>query len=292
MKSEALTLLLIISWIPPCLAADPERATPKRIKNSVDIVLVAVPAGEFLMGSPESERGRGHDEPQHRVRITRPFYIGVYEVTQSQFLRVMGGDASSYSPRGRNRELVAKLNTDDFPAENVKWDDAIEFCVKLNGMPEEKAAGRSYRLPTEAEWEYACRAETITPFHYRDGLSTDLANCVSGHPYPPELNEKAPFLGRTTTAGSYQPNPFGLYDLHGNVAELCSDWYAEDYYSKSPVDDPPGPAIGTHRVLRGGRFEDFPISCRSAARSRANPRGRGIHGFRVVCQVAPKASAQ
>lgn len=167
------------------------------------------------------------------------------------------------------------------------WEDAAEFCRRLSNLPEERKAGRHYDLPTEAEWEYACRAETTTAFHYGKSLSSAQANFRGDEPYGG--GDRGPNLGRTTKVGSYQPNAFGLYDMHGNVWEWCKDWYKEDYYRESPLRDPHGPAKadkrvegGTH-VERGGSWFDAAKTCRSALRGlgRLDEFG-GDRGFRVV----------
>src|SRR5262249_1832470 len=143
-----------------------------------------IPAGEFLMGSPDSDpEAREDEKPQHRVRITRPFYLGVHEVTQEEYQRVMGGNGCFFSPTGAGKDKVAGLNTARFPAEQVRWHDAAPFSRKLPELPAERHAGRAYRLPTEAEWEYACRAGTTTPFHTGDSLSSFQANFNGSYPY-------------------------------------------------------------------------------------------------------------
>ncbi len=241
----------------------PSSGTPKEITNTIGMKLKLIPAGEFLMGSPESEESRNSDEKQHRVRITKPFYLGVYEVTQSEYEKVMGENPSD--SKGATR-----------PVEMVSWNDAVEFCKKLSAKE-----GRTYRLPTEAEWEYACRAGTTTPFNFGSVLNGKQANCDGDHPYGTET--KGPDLGKTTTAGSYAPNTWGLYDMHGNVCEWCGDRYDSDYYEKSPTDDPTGPATGSCRVHRGGSWNYRPRLCRSAFRSRLTPDFRSHYlGFRVA----------
>ncbi len=210
---------------------------PREFENSVGMKLVLIPPGEFMMGSPESEEDRNSDEgPQHRVRITRPFYFGTYQVTQEEYERVMGTNPSSFSRGGGGNDRVSGMDTSRFPVETVSWNDAAEFCRKLSALPAERAAGREYRLPTEAEWEYACRAGTTTPFHFGSVLNGRQANVDGNRPYG--TSEKGPYLQRTTTVGSYSANGFGLFDMHGNVWEWCADWFSSDYYANSPVDDP------------------------------------------------------
>jgi len=253
---------------------------PVGITNGIGMKLKLIPAGEFMMGSPESEVYRLYDEYQHRVRITKPFYLGVYEVTQAEYEHVMGENPSSFSSGGSRKSKVFKLDTSRFPVEGVIWQNAVEFLRKLSDLPEEKAAGRIYRLPTEAEWEYACRAGTTTSFHCGSQLNVGEANNGErGWPY---------FLARPTTVGSYAPNAFGLYDMHGNVWEWCNDWYAEEYYKSSPESDPQGPEKASYRVFRGGSWRLIAGNCRSAIRDRDAPRIRGVNlGFRVA--VDPSA---
>jgi formylglycine-generating enzyme required for sulfatase activity len=246
--------------------------------------LALVPAGKFVMGSPQGEKER-FDEPQHEVEITKPFYLGVYEVTQKQFKEVMGYNPSCFSRNGAGRagrkyveawkpaggkgKLGNVFVTDDFPVENVSHDEAVEFCKKLTALVAEKRAKLTYRLPTEAEWEYACRGGTSSeePFHFAKPsrkLSSAQANFDGNYPYGGAA--AGDNLGRTCKVGSYKPNKLGLYDMHGNVEEWCSDWSAKDYYSYSPRKDPPGPAKGTDRVIRGGGWTSDAGMCRAASR--------------------------
>jgi formylglycine-generating enzyme required for sulfatase activity len=248
------------------------------IANTVGMKLALIPAGEFLMGSPETElRYKGDhavNEQQHRVRITKPFYLGVYEVTQTEYQAVMGNNPSAFSAGGERRDGVKGLDTSRFPVENVSWDDAQEFCRKLS-----QKEGKQYRLPTEAEWEYACRAGTTTPFFFGAACNGAEANCDGNFPYGTAT--KGPYLERTTTAGSYRANAFGLYDMPGNVWEWCADWYDEKYYTVSPVDNPPGPSSGSERIFRGGSWRGLPSSCRSANRGGSVPSNRrNLIGFR------------
>ncbi len=261
---------------------------PVEITNSIGMKLRLIPPGEFMMGSPESEAKRvSYEGPQRRVRITRPFYFGVYEVTQSEYERVMGSNPSAFTQGGRARESkrVSALDTSRFPVERVSWEDAVEFCRRLSAMSQEESAGRVYRLPTEAEWEYACRAGTTTPFHFGSVLDGRQANCLGALPYG--TRKRGPDLGRPTTVGSYGPNRFGLYDMHGNVFEWVTDWFAADYYSQSPFEDPPGPTSGRYRVFRGGSWFSAGRDCRSAVRGANVPEVQmNILGFRVA--LAPK----
>jgi len=247
-----------------------------------------VPPGEFVRGSPTTEVGRDEDEgPQRVVRITRPFYLGVYEVTQAEYEQVMGENPSWFSKGGRFEAQVAGMDTDRFPVEGVPWPDATEFCERLSSFSEEEAAGRIYRLPTEAEWEYAARAGTTTPFYFGAVLTGHQANIDGRYPYG--TSDDSPHLGRPTAVGSYAANALGLHDMHGNVWEWCSDWYSRTYYETSSTEDPAGPTgYYITRVIRGGGWNSFGRFTRSAYR---RPYASMIlHtwdvGFRVVFSVA------
>jgi formylglycine-generating enzyme required for sulfatase activity len=155
-----------------------------------------------------------------------------------------------------------KFSGDDLSVETFSWEEAIEFCKRLSEMPEEKKAGRKYRLPTDAEWEYACRASTSTPFHFGSQLNGRQANCDGTKPYGTET--KGPYLEKTSSVSTYPANAWGLYDMHGNVWEWCSDWYGE--YLAGSLTNPSGPATGSSRVLRGGSWIFGAVNCRSASR--------------------------
>ncbi len=268
-------------------------AHPRELTNSIGMRFVLIPAGEFLMGSPETEPNRHPDEgPQHRVRLTRPFFLGVFEVTQGEYERVIGRNPSHYSPEGRwKNRLVPGTVTAKFPVEAVSWHDAVEFCRRLSDLPQERATGRVYRLPTEAEWEFACRAGTDTPFHFGMTLTSWDANFIGKYAYG--TTRRGPQLSRPADVGSYRPSNFGLYDMHGNVWEWCADWYDPHYYAESPVDDPAGPTDGEYRVIRGGGWEYGAGSCRSASRYRRTPTFRhGLLGFRVAFDVPQQEPAE
>lgn len=270
---------LLVHLVGSALRADEPQRPGEVIINSIGMKLALIPAGEFLMGSPESELGFGdkhvEDEQQHRVRITRPFYLGVYEVTQAEYRAVVGKNPSAFNTAGRKKQDVAAMDTDRFPVVNVSWDEAVEFCQKLS-----QKDGKRYRLPTEAEWEYACRAGTTNPFSFGASCNGGEANCDGNVPYGTAT--KGPYLKRPTTVGSYQPSAFGLYDMHGNVWEWCSDWYDEKYYAVSPLENPEGPSSGSFRVDRGGGWSGFPVLCRSADRYGLIPSLQGdFLGFRV-----------
>ncbi|MCC5897356.1 MAG: formylglycine-generating enzyme family protein [Phormidium sp. BM_Day4_Bin.17] len=254
--------------------------------NGADLEMVLVPGGEFWMGSPEDELDRYDDEgPRHRVRVPT-FLMGKYPVTQAQWRAVaalpqveqaLKPDPSRF--KGANR-----------PVEQVSWDDAVEFCRRLS-----QHSGRNYRLPSEAEWEYACRAGTSTPFHFGETITTDLANYRgtdnkerdwSGS-YGP--GPKGEYREQTTEVGSFLANGFGLYDMHGNVWEWCADdWH--DNYEGAPNDASAWVnenRTETQKVLRGGSWYNNPRICRSAIRNSNSPDfADNSFGFRVACAAS------
>jgi formylglycine-generating enzyme required for sulfatase activity len=195
----------------------------------------------------------------------------MYEVTQAEYERVMGTNPSGF-------KTVAGQTTSRFPVEDVSWNDAVEFCRKLSALPGELSAGRVYRLPTEAEWEYACRAGTTTPFHFGSQLNGWEANCDGNDPYGTTTN--GTYLERPAAVGSYGANGFGLCDMHGNVWEWCSDW--SDDYATTAVDDPTGATSGLVRVSRGGGWHAGAGGCRSAYRWHAPANWGGSLGFRLA----------
>ena len=240
--------------------------SPKEITNSIGMKLVLIPKGTFMMGSPESEKGRNENETQHEVTISKDYYLGVHEVTQAQYEKVIGKNPSHFQGA-----IVGNENA-DLPVENVSWHDAVEFCKKLSELPEEKKAGRVYRLPTEAQWEYACRAGSKTAYSFDDeeGLLPVYGWFIRNSSQ------------RTHTVGLLEPNAWGLYDMHGNVWEWCSDWHEE--YPKGAVSDPSGPREGSGRVSRGGGWGLVAAFCRSTSRNWYDPsfRDNRDNGFRVA----------
>ena len=232
---------------------------PVEVSNSIGVKLKLIPPGGFTMGSPDSDASTSdREKPQHTVRITNAFYLGVTEVTQEQYERVMGANPSHFKG--------AQL-----PVEMVSWEDAVEFCHKLSALSAERSAGRVYRLPTEAEWEYACRAGSQTQWSFGDSESSlgDYAWYSSN-------------AGRKThVVGQKKPNAWGLCDMHGNVLEWCSDGRRD--YTTTTLSDPTGPATGSDRVLRGGCWGNTARSCRSVVRSWIQPSHRFlILGFRLA----------
>jgi formylglycine-generating enzyme required for sulfatase activity len=260
-------------------ANDPE--PPQAFENAIGMRLKLIPRGRFLQGSPAEEEQRSEDEgPQHEVVITRPFYLGVYPVTQEEYRRVMGRNPSHFCAEDGGKETVTGLSTERFPVEMVSWEDAVVFCEQLSALPQEKAAGRVYRLPTEAEWEYACRAGTTTAFWWGDPATSRQGNfwVLVG-----------PVLHRTCQVGSYPPNPWGLHDMHGNVCQWCQDWYDKDYYGLAVSQDPPGPEKGSERVVRGGYWSKPANNCRAASRGSLAPNYRFFGGgFRVALSLPRK----
>jgi uncharacterized protein (TIGR02996 family) len=248
--------------------------------NSVRMRFALIPPGSFLMGSPEDEPERYADEnPLHPVTITRPFWMGVHTVTQGQYRAVMDINPSAFQPGHEGEHLVADLDAAELPVDSVSWEDARAFCRALSSLPEEQRARRLYRLPTEAEWEYACRAGTTTPFHVGDMLSTDQAN-FDGNEHD-KLVSKNGHRQHPTTVGSFPPNAFGLYEMHGNVWEWCHDWFTSDYHGCSST-DPTGAETGDDHVLRGGSWFSRAGVCRCACR---NPiASHEATGFRVVLE--------
>jgi uncharacterized protein (TIGR02996 family) len=298
-RAELVRLTHLLRWAPEgperttqeerlrtLLAADVRPCVPL-LTNSLGMRLALIPPGRFWMGSLPGEGDRSVSEgPRHEVEITRAFYLGVTPVTQEQFESVMGVNPSWFSSTGETERSVRSLDTRTFPVDNVSWEDARQFCRLLSALPAEKRAGRVYRLPTEAEWEYACRAGTSTPFHFGFSLTSHEANIDGGFPWPRSL-PRGPYLQRTTSVGSYRPNAFGLYDMHGNVRDWCADWFAEDYYTQSPRQDPRGARSGTSRALRGGSWHSLGEFCRSAYRGRGDIEGSDdTNGFRVALTVA------
>jgi formylglycine-generating enzyme required for sulfatase activity len=270
----------------------PGPAAKKTFTNSIGMKFVLIPAGEFLMGSTPEEltwakrQGTDHNErdwyferlpaegPRHPITITRPLYLAVYEVTQGEYEQVMGANPSWFSEKGKNAAQVAGHNTGRNPVEYVSYNEASQFCLRLSALPRERAARRAYRLPTEAEWEYAARAGSLSRWYFGDDItSLQHFGWVGGA------------SGRTTQAvGQKRANAWGLYDMYGNVWEWCMDYFSPDFYSQSPSADPVGPPAGSDRVVRGGSLMHPLYACRSAFRHHLGASARSENvGFRVVC---------
>lgn len=339
MRLQAFALVLAAAGAPLSQAADMVAAPPKTIENSLGMRFVLVPAGEFMMGSdeapqalaaafPDLERGRfeeiGDEAPVHRVRITRPFYLGRHEVTVGQFRRFLqrsgylpesvadgtggyGYDPAwdpSASPRGdafdgRNPKYSWRdpgfAQGDDHPVVNVTWNDAAAMARWLG-----EQEGVRYRLPTEAEWEYACRADSRTRYHSGNDPRSllEVANVfdADARRHWPKWKDHA-LPGRdghafTAPVASHAPNAFGLHDMHGNVWEWTADWYDAGYYARSPVDDPAGSASGSVRVRRGGSWHTWPFYARCAYRNWNTPQTRyTLVGMRLLREVSPPTGA-
>jgi len=285
--------------------------------NSIGMKLVWIPPGEFMMGSPSSERDRDDDEgPIHRVTISKGFWMGQSEVTRDEFVTFINEtsyrtdaekDGWAHSITGTMTNSITDVKDvswrdpgfsqgDTHPVVCESWNDAMAFCDWLSRKEE-----KSYRLPTEAEWEYACRSGSSTVYHWGDDNKDGNSYC---NVFDQTAKEKSSvyLLGRlywrdgyanTSPVRSFKSNAFGLYDIAGNVWEWCSDWYGEEYYSVSPSVDPQGPSNGLCRVLRGGSCRSFSRYCRSASREHLSPIGRLISsGFRVVISPANPSHMQ
>jgi sulfatase modifying factor 1 len=325
MKSRFLFLLCPLLFVAAAISAAAQESRPAQVSkaetNSIGMQLVRIPAGEFWMGGTESAEDLvkafpnsnrkpedfADEYPRHRVQITKPFSMGRCEVTIGQFRQFTdatgykttaetdGKGGWGYHPTtgicsGREERFnwreAGFPQTDDHPVLNVSWYDAVAFCDWLS-----QKEGRRYRLPTEAEWEYACRAGTTTRYYHgndRAGLAKigRLMNANTDKKYE-DVQDQVHFLkpGESLTAkvGSYEPNAWGLYDMLGNVWEWTSDWYDENYYSHSPDKDPPGAADANVKVRRGGAWNSYPIFARCSFRNWNNRSTRCINlGFRVV----------
>ncbi len=254
---------------------------PKEMTNSIGMKLVLIPKGTFTMGEPPSQEGLLEElkdnERQHEVTISKDYFLGIHEVTQAQYEKVMGRNPSQFQGDKVAERLpitgsVGKeMNSSNYPVDSVSWEDAVEFCKRLSALPEEKKAGRLYRLPTEAEWEYACRASSKTRYSYGDDAKSlgDYAWFLQGPAVGPQ------------SVGQKKPNAWGLYDMHGNIWEWCSDWW--DIYPEGAATDPVGPGKGSQRVVRGGGWESNAVYCRSAMRFAVDPSYSDVcYGFRVV----------
>jgi formylglycine-generating enzyme required for sulfatase activity len=243
------------------------------LNATVAMDMLWVPAGTFTMGSPTTEAGRATNETEHNVTLTKGFYLGKYEVTQAQYEAVTGTNPSEFNATGNGNR----------PVEKVTWTEAVAFCNLLTNQ--EQAAGRlpagwAYVLPTESQWEYACRAGTTTAYSWGATIASSNANynwdgaATTGNDFK-----------QTRDVGQYAANPWGFFDMHGNVWEWTADWYQAAYPTGNPVIDPTGPASGSHRVKRGGSWSHDGTDLRSAKRSHSPPSARNnFLGFRVGFQ--------
>ena len=244
----------------------------KTYTNTLGMTFVLISPGTFTMGSPPGEPFRGSSETQHQVNISKPFYMQTTEVTVKQWYSIM-----------RKRMLVFQQNSDDMPVTRVSWYDCMKFIQKLNRLGQGK-----YRLPTEAEWEYAARAGTSTAYSWGDTIDCDKAmyanNSLKNNKCQRYIKSKGLQIDQPAPVKSYAPNAWGLYDMLGNVWEWCSDWLGA--YSKSPVTDPTGPESGSMRIRRGGSWFKYGYYCRSANRNYGDPAARyRTTGFRLVREI-------
>ena len=251
-----------------------EPARAKVVENGVGMSFVLIPAGSFKMG----EAGfRSNESPVHEVVLTTALYMGTGLVTQQTY-RAVTGQSPAYFTAERG-------GSPNHPVERVTWDDAVRFCERLSGRPEERAAGRRYRLPTEAEWEYAARGGATTPFPFGEAFTAAHGTFDARFPFPEGTVAGEAVVG-PTPVGKFPTNSFGLLDVCGNVWEWCSDWYDQGYYAVSPVRDPAGPPEGTRKVVRGGSWKNQGHSCRPAYRNALPPyQKNSATGFRVVLVV-------
>ncbi|MCC6821152.1 MAG: SUMF1/EgtB/PvdO family nonheme iron enzyme [Verrucomicrobiota bacterium] len=254
-EAERKPLDIVVKLAPP--PGPTVKKLAVEIAGASPMPLVLIPAGKFMMGSPETELFRKEDETQHAVTITKPFYMAVYTVTVQQFAAAM--------------KIPGK---DSNVPQTAPWNEAVWFCKNLS-----HATGRKFRLPTEAEWEYVCRAGTTTPFSTGETISTDQANFNGHRIYGP--GQKGIYRDHLTPPGTFPPNPWGVCDMHGNFYQWCSDWIAP--YPKGDQVDPQGPRTGKRRAMRGGNFSSHPAYLRSAARYDYDP--KVDYGFRIVMEA-------
>ena len=271
-EKTRILLLGFIAVVTILFVAVPAFSQPQEITNSIGMRFRLIPAGSFMMGAvPGDSEAQDDEKPQHRVEITKDVYIGVHEVTQAQYEAVMGKNPSY-------------LKGSDRPVEMIMWEEANEFCRKLSEME-----GVSYRLPTEAEWEYAARAGSTTRYYWGDSSAESVMKRYSWYEKNAQASKwTSPHADEegTQPVGLKMPNGWGLYDMSGNVCEWCADWYGKNYYRDSPLSDPAGPSSGVGRVFRGGSWSNGAGDGRSAFRYRHAPGGYyGNLGFRIVRDV-------
>jgi formylglycine-generating enzyme required for sulfatase activity len=260
----------------------PGHQLPPDFENSIGMKFVRIPAGEFTMGLPDA----GYQGPfptdalPHHVRMTKAYLLGRHEVTQRQFAEIVGSNPSGHAATGEFRERVGEADTGDWPVENVSWDDSVEFCRRLSDRQEEQAAGRRYRLPSEAEWEYASRAGRAGPIDRPPWRDDDPSGEIAAKKTPKGL------VLVPKPVGSYPANPFGVQDMCGNVYEWTADFRRRNYYTQSPVDDPRGPATGYLHVIRGWHWVATGPACKVYVGNEPWV-GSPFIGFRVVCEMEP-----
>ena len=292
--------------VPPWAKVSPEQVAaakklgvPVAFENSVGMRFVLIPPGTFMMGSrdsamevarrcamPNAQGGWFYDEhPRHKVTLTSAYYMATDEVTQGCY------EAVTTPERKETDKKISDEYPDEFkgtnnPVVKVSWSDAEKFCKTLGALDVEE--GRQYSLPTEAQWEYACRAGTSAPFSFGETISTDQVNYHGDYTYGD--GRKGKHRGKTLPVGSLPPNAWGLYDMHGNVSEWCADRYGN--YGSAAESDPLGPEEGRARVLRGGSWRSYPGACRCGFRLRWEERSSSYNvGFRVCCAI-PTESLQ
>jgi len=246
--------------------AGPEPVGLKEFANSIGMKMMPIKAGEFTMGDQD-----WHNNLPHPVRITKPFFMQTMLATQAQYSKVMGKNPSQF----KEGDPVV------LPVDSISWASAQEFVKSLNALPEERNAGRTYRLPTEAEWEYCCRAGTRTKYWY------------GNNPDPTKMNFGESKIGKPTPVNKYAPNPWGLHDMHGNLYQPCEDSYDKSIFPADIGRDDPVNRKGDFRVMRGGAFGDIQRRCQASYRGRdANPTSptvsRSYFGLRVVCSAPEK----
>ncbi len=246
--------------------------------GGVKLTVVLIPPGTFRMGAPDGERDAyAKERPPHTVTINTPFYLGKYEVSQAQYKVVAGENPSRFrsSPDG---------DTDLLPVESVTWEEAQRFCEKLTVRHRERGGTGRFGLPTEAEWEYACRSGTTTPFYFGQEANGRQANCDGSHPYG--TGRGGPFIQRTCRVGQYAANAWGLYDMHGNVWEWCADDWTPDHVGASSDGTARTVPGAKERVMRGGAWNNHAGHCRAAYRADYSPLTRDASvGFRVCCHL-------
>jgi len=277
----ALVTLGVLGFILYRIAVPPVVPPEPGYTNEVKMQFVLIPAGSFTIGSPDTEVGRSTDEsPAHEVTLTNPIYFATTEVMNGPYATLMGTSPSITSSKARWGG--------EMPVESVTWEEAQEFCKRLNDRDRTKRSGWEYRLPTEAEWEYACRATTTTPFAFGEKLLPNKSAIFTPATEDPLSEEEIPRpLGLPNRVGQTVANKFGLYDMHGNVWEWCQDYYVRGYPAGAQT-NPAGPSIGDLRAIRGGSFSDPGSKCRSASRRGLPADTRDIHvGFRIVLAPLP-----